>query len=284
MVQLHINEETIKTILLSAKTHLGKYAVILERLYYDLLSDVTVASLSTIYIHLSKARDILKWMISNNIEPDKIDRDTITRFIIYMRTEKKVKTSTLTTYVRVMRRLLRVPGKEELVKRVKYPKEKTVPPKLPSPQLVERIMGEIRDPRYRLAVALIYETGARVSEILSLRRRHIEEAPQGYYRIMIEEPKNGEFRIVYVIKYTSMLRDYLITMGINDPEQLLFPSPSRPRQPLHPRNIEKILRRLGKKYHVRLYPHLLRHLRGTLLIKDGVSERIVMKILGHRDP
>jgi len=38
----------------------------------------------------------------------------------------------------------------------------------------------------------MYETGARVSEILSLKRKHIEEAPQGYYRILIEEPKNGD--------------------------------------------------------------------------------------------
>ena len=35
---------------------------------------------------------------------------------------------------------------------------------------------------------------------------------------------------------------------------------------------------------MRLYPHILRHLRETILIKEGVSERIVMKILSHRDP
>ncbi len=145
--------------------------------------------------------------------------------------------------MRVLRRLLKVLGKEELTKYIKYPKEKIKPPRLPTSQLIERIIGEIRDPRYRLAIALMYETSARVSEILSLQRKHIEEAPQGYYRILMGEPKNGEFRIVYVIKYASMLRDYLIFMGINDPEQLLFPSPSWPGEPLHPRNIEKILRR-----------------------------------------
>ena len=284
MVQLHVSEDAIKSLLSSARQSLGDKAVIIERLYYDLLSDPNVTSLSTIHVHLEKARRILKWMLDNGVEPEKIDRDVLTRYIIYLKTEKKVTQSTLKTYMRVLRRLLKVLGKEELTKYIKYPKEKIKPPRLPTSQLIERIIGEIRDPRYRLAIALMYETGARVSEILSLKRKHIEEAPQGYYRILIEEPKNGEFRIVYVIKYASMLRDYLISMGINDSEQLLFPSPSRPGEPLHPRNIEKILRRYGRIYGVRLYPHILRHLRGTLLIKEGVSERIVMKILGHRDP
>ena len=223
-------------------------------------------------------------MLDNGVELEKIDRDVLTRYIIYLKTEKKVTQSTLKTYVRVLRRLLKVLGKEELAKYIKYPKEKIKPPRLPNPQLIERIIGEIRDPRYRLAVALMYETGARVSEILSLKRKHIEEAPQGYYKILIDEPKNGEFRIVYVIKYASMLRDYLIPMGISDPEQQLFPSSTRSGEPLHPRNIEKILRRYVRIYEVRLYLHILRHMRGTLLIKEGVSERIVMKILGHRDP
>lgn len=44
------------------------------------------------------------------------------------------------------------------------------PPKLPSPQLIEKIIGEITDPRYRLAVALMYETGARIppEEVVSM--------------------------------------------------------------------------------------------------------------------
>ncbi len=128
MVQLHVSEDTIKSLLSSARQSLGDKATIIERLYYNLLSDTNVTSLSTIHVHhvhLEKARRILKWMIDNGIDPEKIDRNVLKRYIMYLKTEKKVTQSTLKTYVRVLRRLLKVLDKEELVKYIKHPKEKT---------------------------------------------------------------------------------------------------------------------------------------------------------------
>lgn len=118
--------------------------------------------------------------------------------------------------------------------------------------------------------------------MLSLRLKHVIETAQGYYRIIIEDAKNGDFRYIYVIKYASLLRHYIETYNIRDPGQPLFPSPQRLGQPLHPRNIEKYLMRRGRKYGVRIHPHLLRHLRGTMWIKEKIPERVVMKLLGHR--
>ncbi len=89
MVQLHVSEYAIKSILLSARESLGDKAVIIERFYYDLVSDLNVTSLSTVHVHLEKARRILKWMLDNGVEPEKIDRDVLTRYIIYLKTEKK---------------------------------------------------------------------------------------------------------------------------------------------------------------------------------------------------
>lgn len=71
MVQLHVSEDTIKSVLSSARENLGDKAVIIERLYYDLLSDLNVTSLSTIYVHLEKVRRIIKWMNDNGVDPEK---------------------------------------------------------------------------------------------------------------------------------------------------------------------------------------------------------------------
>ncbi len=56
MVQLHVSEETIKTLLEYARIDLEEYANVIETLYYDLISDPSVTSLSTIKTHLDKAR------------------------------------------------------------------------------------------------------------------------------------------------------------------------------------------------------------------------------------
>ncbi len=138
----------------------------------------------------------------------------------------------------------------------------------------------MRDP-FKTIVAIIYETGARVSEILSLKYKHIKETPQGYYKIIIEEPKNKESRTIYVIKYAMLLRNYLL-LHPGKPDETIFKSPAHTKKPLKPRNVELALRRASKKYNVRIYPHLLRHLRATLLIKQGMPERITMKLLGHK--
>jgi len=89
MVQLHVSEDTIKSVLSSARENLGDKAVIIERLYYDLLSDLNVTSLSTIYVHLEKVRRIIKWMNDNGVDPEKIDRDVLTRYIIYLKNGKE---------------------------------------------------------------------------------------------------------------------------------------------------------------------------------------------------
>ena len=282
MVQLQVDEKYIRRRLDKLRKELGEYGFVIEDLYYDLTSDPRVTSLTTIDTHLDKAAVFLRWLRKNNIEVAKLDRRIIRRYIIYLRLERKAKPSTLKTHIRVLKRLLRVLGYDELAKELKYPKETVKPPQLPSLDLVEKIIASTKHLEYKVILALLYETGARISEILALKRKHIVETPQGYYRVIIEDTKNGEFRTVYVIKYSALLRNYLETNKINNPEQLLFPSPDRPGKPIHPVNINKHLYRISKQLNIKLHPHLLRHLRATQLIKEKIPERIVMKLLGHR--
>ncbi len=282
MVQLQIDEKYIKRRLDRLRRELEEYGFVLEDLYYDLTSDPRVTSLTTIDTHLDKAAVFLRWLRKNNIDVTKLDRSIVRRYIIYLRLERKAKPSTLKTHIRVLKRLLRVLGYDELAEELKYPRETSKPPQLPSPELVEKIIASTRHPEYKVILALLYETGARISEILALRRKHVIETSQGYYRIIIEDTKNGEFRTVYVIKYSALLRNYLEVNKISDPEQLLFPSPDRPGKPIHPANINKHLYRISKQLNIRLHPHLLRHLRATQLIKEKIPERIVMKLLGHK--
>jgi len=282
LVQLHIDEKYVRKRLNRLRRQLGEYGFVLEDLYYDLTSDPRVTSLTTIDTHLDKAAVFLRWLQQNSIKINQLDYNIIRRYIMYLRLERKVGTSTLKTHIRVLKRLLRTLGYNELAKELKYPRETIKPPELPSPELIERIIASTRHLEYKVVLALLYETGARISEILSLQRKHLIETPQGYYRIIIEDTKNGEFRTVYVIKYSGLLRNYLETNKINNPNQLLFPSPNRPGKSIHPVNINKYLYRISKQLNIRLHPHLLRHLRATQLIKEKIPERIVMKLLGHK--
>ena len=282
MVQLHFTEESIKIVLRNAKEELEpQYYTLLEELYMDLEADPRVTSLATIKPSLDKARVFLRWLQENKINPLSIDMHVIKKYLLYLKLERRAKQSTIAYHVRVLRRLMRLLGKEELANKIPYPRKTTSKLELPSPETIEKIIAETPDLKYKVITALLYETALRISELLALKGRDIVETPQGYYRIYIMEPKNNEPRVVYVIKYASLLREYL-NLRKPGPEDYLFPSPVYKNKPINPRNVEKFLKRKSLQHRVKLHPHLLRHLRATLLIKEKIPERIVMKLLGHR--
>jgi len=279
LVQLHYDMNSIKVLLENGCRELGPdYCRVLEDLFYDYMGDTRVTSLSTIRTGLDKARLFLRWLKKRGLKPNDIDDRILKRFIVEIKMTRKP--GTVFSYVKALKRMLRVLGKEKLADKLKYPKQPEKVPDLPSPELIEKIISELRDP-FKTITAIIYETGARVSEVLSLKHKHIKETPQGYYKIIIEEPKNKESRTIYVIKYAALLRNYLM-LHPGGPEEIVFKSPVYPEKPLKPRNVELALKNASRKHNTRIYPHLLRHLRATLLIKQGMPERIVMKLLGHK--
>ena len=282
MVQLHYTRKDVENSLRRAKEELEDpyYNVLLE-FYYDLEGDPRVNSITSLKFGIDKLRVVLRWLQERGIRPEEIDGRVLKKLLLYLKLERGLKPSSIQYYVRVLRRLLRLLGKQELVSFVPYPRKSIQPIELPPPELVEKIIFESRSLKHQVIIAMLYETGARISEILALKGKHVKETTQGYYRVIIEEPKNNEFRIVYVVKYASLLRQYL-NMRKPGPNDYLFPSPKNPDKPLTPRSIDKILGTLGEKHGVKLYPHLLRHLRATQLIKEKVPERIVMKLLGHK--
>ena len=282
MVQLFVSEDTIRSHLRRAKEELlSEYYAVLESLYYDLLSDPRITSLSTIKTRLNKAKLFLKYLQEHGIKPLDVDLNTVKRYILYLRLEKRVKQSTIKQDLKSIKRILKLLGKDDIAEKLKYPKDTITPPKLPDPEVIEKIIADIKNLRTKVVIALLYETGARISEILALRRRHVIETPAGYYKLVIEDPKNREFRTIYVIRYANLLRTYLQTIK-GGPEDPLFPSPLDPNKPISPYNIEKTFKKLSQKYGVKLHPHMLRHLRATTYIKERVPERIVMKLLGHK--
>ena len=279
MVQLHFDELRIRGVVERSRDELGGYWVYLVEFYDDLLSDTRVTSLATIYNYVVKLKVFLRWLKAHGVKPEGIDGRVVKVYVRELRL--RLKPSAMDPHLKALKRFLRLIGKEDLAELIKYPKKPQQKYELPNPELVERVIDEVERLDYKVIIALLYETGARVSEVLALKGKHVREAPEGYFKVFIEDSKNGDFRTVFVIKYAPLLRTFL-NLRKPGPEDWLFPSPSRPGKPIHPRNVEELLKRFSRKYGVKLHPHLLRHLRGTQLVKEGMQERIVMKLLGHK--
>jgi integrase/recombinase XerD len=154
---------------------------------------------------------------------------------------------------------------------------------------VDRLLGS-PDPgtplglRDAAMVELLYATGLRVSELISLRVRDIN-LEAGYLRCV---GKGSKERLVPMGRQASQkLRAYLesgrpsIVPGGAPPALFLN---SRGRG-LSRQGFWKILKRYGKTVGLRgrLSPHVLRHSFATHLLERGADLRSVQMMLGHAD-
>ncbi len=276
MVQLHVSEDRVRRFMARCAEDFGDWCRYVEAVYRDLLADGRVSSVSSMITVLGDVAVFLRWLRGKGVDPERMGEDVVREFLIELR--GRCRDSTVYTYVRSLRRAFRVWGRGDLIRVLKYPRVR-ITYRLPSPELIEDVIGEVNNLMYKTILALLYETGMRLSECLSLTVNDVERSDEGYFKIRVMDAKNGESRKVFVIKYAGLLREYI---NAYRPKHYLFPSPSRPGKPIHPNNVEKLLRRLGRRRGVRLHPHIIRHVTATKLIEEGMPERVVMKLLGHK--
>jgi len=136
--------------------------------------------------------------------------------------------------------------------------------------------------RDRTMLEVLYATGLRVSELVSLRLEQLN-LRQGVIRVSGKGGKErlvplGEEALSWLEKY---LRGPRVTFFKNNPDATLFPSNrGRPmtRQTFwHAVRRYALLAGINKK----LSPHVLRHAFATHLLNHGADLRVVQMLLGH---
>ncbi|RLE91087.1 MAG: hypothetical protein DRN04_13595, partial [Thermoprotei archaeon] len=166
--------------------------------------------------------------------------------------------------------------------KVKHPRNYPIP-EIPPENEVKKIIENLPQP-YKTILAIAYETGARISEILSLRLRDIEDR-KDYIKIHIRNSKS-EQRVVYLVEYRKILLEWLKQHAFkNNPNEYLFYAPRTYKRPMLKSDIYMALRRVKRKLgiRIRITPHLLRHLRATeLYYKFRLKEKEIMKLMGWR--
>ena len=140
--------------------------------------------------------------------------------------------------------------------------------------------------RLTLMVELLYATGVRVSEMVSLKLGDINE---DLSQIIINTKGNKE-RVIPIIKSVRrQLNNYLNELKINfkKKNQSIFIFPSNSKQGHITRNrFFQLLQNLAISVGIekdRVSPHVLRHSFATHLLEKGVDLRLIQESLGHKD-
>ena len=143
------------------------------------------------------------------------------------------------------------------------------------------------DIRSNLIIELLYSTGVRVSELISIKTNNIDLQKK---KILIDPPEKGKSRkerIVFFAEQTKeVIEKYLEFRKIYFKEKdspWLFPS-NNTNDFLTRRRVLQIMHNLADKIKIDknlMHPHSFRHAFGNHLLNSGADIRVVQKLLGH---
>ena len=160
---------------------------------------------------------------------------------------------------------------------------------------VAALLGALREPRYRTALALIYHTGLRVGEAVRIELRDLRETHTPHPRLHVRCGKGGKDRFVPLAP--AMVAQLRAWWPTHRHPQFLFPGPTcawreraQPagaarRAPTH-LSVSAVqntfrLARATSGLPVEATVHTLRHCYATHVLEEGVSLRLISQYLGH---
>ena len=157
------------------------------------------------------------------------------------------------------------PEEEEWIK-VQTGREKRLPEELLSEEEIKRMVEAADNLRDKALISVLYESGCRIGEILTLKIRHVE--PNEYGSKIIVRGKTG-MRKILLISSAPYLATWMNSHPFkDDPDAPLWIDMKR-RRNLSYSAASAILKRAAAKSGIKkkIHPHLLRHSRATELAK-----------------
>ena len=212
---------------------------------------------------------------------------------------KNVKNKTKSRKIFALKRFYRFLISERIIKnnpmeKIDIPKSEDTLSITLSADQIEKILKFVSkktnnyiDIRSNLIIELLYSTGVRVSELISIKTNNIDLQKK---KILIDPPEKGKSRkerIVFFAEQTKeVIEKYLEFRKIYFKEKdspWLFPS-NNTNDFLTRRRVLQIMHNLADKIKIDknlMHPHSFRHAFGNHLLNSGADIRVVQKLLGH---
>lgn len=209
------------------------------------------------------------------------------RYIRYLKRDKKVSQNYIYLVTVVIKKFFEfsdIVGLEE----VKTPKRSKSLPKSLNEEEVKKLIHAIDEShddssqkkafklRNKLILTLLYSTGLRVSELVTLETDSVD-LDERTIRI---RGKGEKDRIVLFDENTLLLMEDYLSKSSMEGDYLFV---NRSGNHLTPRYIQMMIKEYAEAAGIRkrVTPHILRHSFATHLLKNGVDIRAIQQLLGH---
>jgi integrase/recombinase XerD len=244
-------------------------------------------------------RDLMKFddfAKKRKLSLESVSRDNLVEFLASLY-RQKLESRTVARHLVTLRNFFRFAQLQELITtdpsiNLESPKIRRSLPGYLRLEEIERLLAQPDDKtplglRDHAMLDVLYSTGLRVSELISLRVMDLDTAV-GCVRCIGKGDKErivpiGKKALALVERYLRDARPKLIGKGRQALATTLFIN--RRGAPLSRVGVWKILSAYGRKAGLRssLTPHMLRHSFATHLLERGADLRSVQLMLGHSD-
>ena len=219
----------------------------------------------------------------NFIKPQTVSdftEDDIRKYQDWLVNTKKVSSSTQGQAINAIKFYLeKVMLGEKKVYYIERPKKERKLPVVLSKEEVVKILAFTPNPKHKLAFALLYATGMRISELLNLR---IQDVDLDRTLVHLKSAKGKKDRITVLSKnLVPIIETYLET---HKPKYWLLEGPTRKQYSAS--SVRQSLKRSVRLAEIAkdVTPHSLRHSFATHLLEQGTDLRYIQELLGHNSP
>ena len=168
---------------------------------------------------------------------------------------------------------------EKMFFEIPRPKKPKKLPKVISKERIADLINSIENVKHKTIIMLAYACGLRVSEVVSLKIKHIDGQRKTVY---LEDAKGKIDRVVSLSPgMLIMLREYY---NVYHPKDFLFEG-QYDNKHLSERSMQQVIKTAKRKAGIIQdgSMHMLRHSFATHLLDKGIDVVFIQKLLGHKD-
>ncbi|MDR0463876.1 MAG: site-specific integrase [Treponema sp.] len=224
------------------------------------------------YIHYNR-------LLCNTLQksPKEIYPDNVTGFLAIMEKERGYSAASLNLAISAIKFFYKHIFKDDRIREQKRPDHNKILPVVLSAEEIIKIFRIEKNHKHKLLLMLAYSSGLRVSEVVSLKKEHVDLHRQVIY---IKQGKGGKDRYTMLSdKAAVFIQDYYEQFNI---DKWIFPGQNKTRH-LTIRSAQRIFEKAVQNAGIikNISIHSLRHTFATHLLENGTDIRYIQDLLGH---